>query len=224
MVTASLSPPNIGKVFGISPIVVGQTSSLTITITNPNAGTALTGVAFSDSLPAGVTAPNASGSGCGGTVTVSANVISLVGGTLTAGGNCAIPVTVTGAQAQVAQWVNTINSVTSIEAGTNSTPATADITVNKASTTTTIVSDLPDPTVVGQPYTVTYSVSVTAPGAGTPTGTVTVSDGSSELQWNAARHELPVEQHDNWREIADSDLQRRVRISVPACRRAPHIR
>jgi Bacterial Ig-like domain (group 3) len=50
--------------------------------------------------------------------------------------------------------------------------------VNAASTTTTITSEAPDPSTVGQAYTVNYAVAVTAPGAGTPTGTVTVSDGA----------------------------------------------
>ncbi|MFQ5340583.1 MAG: Ig-like domain repeat protein [Anaerolineae bacterium] len=49
--------------------------------------------------------------------------------------------------------------------------------VNRADTTTTILSDDPDPSTVGQPVTVTYSVAVVAPGSGTPTGIVTVSDG-----------------------------------------------
>ncbi|MBK6725109.1 MAG: Ig-like domain repeat protein [Acidobacteria bacterium] len=52
-------------------------------------------------------------------------------------------------------------------------------TVNKASTTIAITGDTPDPTIIGQPYAVTWAVSVTAPGAGTPTGSVTVSDGSA---------------------------------------------
>ena len=43
-------------------------------------------------------------------------------------------------------------------------------------TSTTITSDTPDPTVVGQPYTVSVSVAP-AYGAGTPTGQFTVSDG-----------------------------------------------
>jgi hypothetical protein len=50
-------------------------------------------------------------------------------------------------------------------------------TVNQASTTTTITSDLPDPSVVGQTVTVNYTVTVDAPGSGTPSGNVTVSDG-----------------------------------------------
>jgi VCBS repeat-containing protein len=47
-----------------------------------------------------------------------------------------------------------------------------------ASTTTTITSDVPDPSVVGQSYTVSYNVTADSPGAGTPTGDVTVSDGA----------------------------------------------
>jgi len=54
----------------------------------------------------------------------------------------------------------------------------ATISITKASTTTMIISDGPDPSLVGGAYTVTFSVSVTAPGAGTPVGTVNVSDGS----------------------------------------------
>lgn len=45
-------------------------------------------------------------------------------------------------------------------------------------TTTLITSDAPDPSVVGQPVTVQYSVAPVS-GTGTPTGTVTVTDGTS---------------------------------------------
>ncbi|MDH5284910.1 MAG: Ig-like domain repeat protein, partial [Gemmatimonadota bacterium] len=44
-----------------------------------------------------------------------------------------------------------------------------------SATTTTLTSDLPDPSVTGQPYTVNFTV---ASAGGTPTGTVTVSDGT----------------------------------------------
>jgi len=54
-------------------------------------------------------------------------------------------------------------------------------TVNRAQTTTVINSDSPDPSRVGQPVTVEFSVSVNSPGSGSPTGQVTVqsSDGAS---------------------------------------------
>jgi hypothetical protein len=62
---------------------------------------------------------------------------------------------------------------------TNYNSASKNVTINvqKASTTTTITSDQPDPSTTVQPVTVNYTVSTAAPGAGTPTGSVTVSDG-----------------------------------------------
>jgi len=59
--------------------------------------------------------------------------------------------------------------------GTTSTP----FDVVNASSTTTITNISPHTTVVGQPYTVTFTVAAMAPASGTPTGTVTVSDGTS---------------------------------------------
>lgn len=49
-------------------------------------------------------------------------------------------------------------------------------TVNKASTTMTVSSITPNPVVVGQPVTVSFTIVVVTPGIGVPTGTVTVSD------------------------------------------------
>lgn len=59
-------------------------------------------------------------------------------------------------------------------------------TVNPADTTTTITSDLPDPSVVGEAYTVNFTVTVNAPGSGTPTGNVTVSDGTDSCTGTVA--------------------------------------
>jgi hypothetical protein len=61
----------------------------------------------------------------------------------------------------------------------NGSAGTNNYTVNKADTTTTITGDTPDPTVMGQPYAVTWTTAVTGLGAGTPTGSVTVSDGTA---------------------------------------------
>ncbi|WP_216093850.1 Ig-like domain-containing protein, partial [Streptomyces abyssalis] len=43
--------------------------------------------------------------------------------------------------------------------------------------TTTALTDVPDPSVVGEPVTFTATVAPVAPGAGTPTGTVTFDFG-----------------------------------------------
>ena len=46
-----VSPPTISKAFGAATIPLGGTTTLTFTYANPNAGTDLTGVSFSDTLP-----------------------------------------------------------------------------------------------------------------------------------------------------------------------------
>jgi hypothetical protein len=83
-----------------------------------------------------------------------------------------------------------MHSITAVYSGdsnfyaTGSNGSTATVlsqTVNKASTMTTVNSVSPSPAFVGQPITVSYTFSVVAPGAGSPTGNITVlaSDGSS---------------------------------------------
>jgi hypothetical protein len=51
-------------------------------------------------------------------------------------------------------------------------------TVTKASTTTTITSHVPNPSLLSDPITFTATVDVVAPGAGTPFGSVTFADGA----------------------------------------------
>ncbi|HWJ09832.1 MAG TPA: Ig-like domain repeat protein [Nocardioides sp.] len=61
-----------------------------------------------------------------------------------------------------------------------STSAPVTHTVNKASTRTVVTSSAPV-SVFGQPVTFTAAVSVVAPGAGSPTGTITFTDGDTVL-------------------------------------------
>ena len=71
-------------------------------------------------------------------------------------------------------------SLSAGDAGLGGGTVNAVITVSKANTTTTITNAgaLAAQTTAGQAYAVTWSVAVTAPGSGTPTGNVTVTDGT----------------------------------------------
>jgi len=64
------------------------------------------------------------------------------------------------------------------EGNENNNGCSNSVVVAKADTTTSITSDSPDPSFVGQAVTIKYAVSVNAPGAATPSGNVTVSDGT----------------------------------------------
>jgi uncharacterized repeat protein (TIGR01451 family) len=116
-------PPTIAKAFAVPSIVVNGTTTLTFTLTNPNPGTVLTGVGFTDTLPAGlvVATPNGLASTCGGTVTAVAGTgsIGLVNGGLAAGASCTITVNVTGATGGLKG--NTTSAVTSTEGGAGGT-------------------------------------------------------------------------------------------------------
>ncbi len=123
-----VAPPSIAKVFNPSSIALNATTSLTFTITNPAANTvALTGVAFTDTLPTGLTVANASATVCGGTLTTTAPTgIALTGATIAVNSQCQFSVTVTGAAA--GNYTNTTGNVTSTNGGTGNT-ATANLSV-----------------------------------------------------------------------------------------------
>ena len=53
-------------------------------------------------------------------------------------------------------------------------------------TTTSITATTPSASTVGQSVTISYGVSADAPGSGTPTGIVTVSDGTSQCTGTVA--------------------------------------
>jgi len=92
----SPTPPNLSKSFSPDGVATGSTSTLTFTVTNTNSTLALTGVAFDDTLPAGVTVASGSSSQCGGTLTTTApSSLSFSGGSLAAGASCMVTATVT---------------------------------------------------------------------------------------------------------------------------------
>jgi|GEM_PF-920871 len=132
--TAVVAPPSIAKSFSPATIPVNGTTTLSFTITNPAANTvALTGVAFTDAMPAAMTVVSGSAATCGGTLTTTApNTIALSGATIAAGGQCAFNVTVTGANP--GSFTNTTGQVTSTNGGSGNT-ASANLTVTAPTVT-----------------------------------------------------------------------------------------
>jgi trimeric autotransporter adhesin len=127
--------PTLAESFDVSTLPLGASTTLNFTVGNPFTSMPLTGVGFTDTLPAGlvVATPNGLSSGAGdcqssgGTVTAPAggNSISLSGASINASDSCTFSVIVTAVQAGV--QTNVTGVVTSNE-GTGNT-ATASVTV-----------------------------------------------------------------------------------------------
>ena len=136
-----LFSPLIAKSFAgvIQTGVAASYSTLSITVTNPNTGTALSNVSFTDNLTnmTVYTTPTVTNS-CGGTVTANAGgaVVSLTGGALAASGSCTITVRIgSSTPSPAGGHPNTINGATSTETGAVPGPAdTAYLNVLQAPT------------------------------------------------------------------------------------------
>src|SRR5262249_2921651 len=105
MASASLTvgaAPSITKSFTPNSIPLNGTATLAFNITNNNASTAVNGLAFTDSFPAGLVLasnPNSSNT-CGGNLTATGGTgsVTLANGSIPGGGTCAVSVTVQGTQ------------------------------------------------------------------------------------------------------------------------------
>ena len=125
-----VAPPTFSMAFNPAQILVNGTSSLDFTIVNPAGNNvALTGVAFTLTLPAGVTVANASTAVGGGTLTTTAPTgIALTGASVGIGGTLQFSVTVTGAGAGT--FTATTQPITSTNGGTGLS-AVATLTTNR---------------------------------------------------------------------------------------------
>ena len=119
------SPPTLSKAFGAASIAIGQSTSLTFTVGNPNATfTTLTNIIFFDSLPSGMVVANPTGlvNNCGGSINnVSAgdSVISMSGVNLAPGASCTWKVDVAAISAGAKN--NTTSATTSNESAAGGT-------------------------------------------------------------------------------------------------------
>lgn len=114
-----IGQPTIAKTFSPASVASGGTSTLTLTITN-SVATALSGAAFTDTFPAGMTvaATPALTNTCGGTIAGGAsgnNTLNLSNGSVPGGGSCAISVAVTASGAGT--YNNSASGVSSTQTG-----------------------------------------------------------------------------------------------------------
>ena len=127
-----VEPPTVVKFFGAASIPLGGQTSLSFTITNPNASTSLTGVGFTDSLPSGLvvaTPSNGLSGSCGGGTIMAvpdSGSVNLSGATLAASGSCTFSMNVMAVAS--GPQLNITSPVTSNEGG-NGNAATSSLGV-----------------------------------------------------------------------------------------------
>ena len=164
--TVTAAAPTISKVFSANPISSGGVSTLTITISNPNAGP-ITVASVTDTFPmspgAGLVrapTPAPSTTCSGGVVTHAPGSVTLTGGTVPANGSCTVQIDVTAATAGA--YVNTIaNGALTTNAGSNAAAANATLTVNPAANVSVTKSGPPS---ISWGTTITYTVVVSNAG------------------------------------------------------------
>ncbi|HWW62110.1 MAG TPA: IPTL-CTERM sorting domain-containing protein [Thermoanaerobaculia bacterium] len=155
------SAPTVAKSFTPSAIALGGTSTLTVTLTNGNS-VPVTGVAFTDTYPGAIVnaaTPNAATT-CSGSVTANAGAgsLALTGGVIPASGSCTVTVSVTSNTA--GSHANTIpaGGVTTANAGQNTAPATASLTVTNLAAPSVAKSFTPSAVAPGQTSTLTITL------------------------------------------------------------------
>ena len=173
---AVVTPPTITKAFGTSSIALNGSTSVTFTVTNPNAVAALSGIAFTDTLPAGlvVSTPNGLTGTCGGgtiTAVAGSGTISLSGATLAAGLSCTFGVNVTGTTAGTKS--NVTSAVTSTEGGTGES-ASANLLVGVPAVTINDVSQTE-----GNSGTTAFNFTVTIAASANATVSFATADGTA---------------------------------------------
>ena len=181
--TLAVGPHSLTAVYGGNTTLSGSTSPvLTETVNKANTTTALIASPSSSVFGQSVTFTatiSAMKPGAGtptGTVTFEDGSTTLGTGTLSGG-----VATFTTTTALAVGSHSSITAVYGSDANFNgSTSPAVTETVNKANTTTALIAS-PSSSVFGQSVTFTATISATAPGAGTPTGTVTFKDGSATL-------------------------------------------
>jgi Big-like domain-containing protein/autotransporter-like protein/IPT/TIG domain-containing protein len=121
------SPPSISSNFNPAGTQPNGPSTLSFTLSNPNASTTLTGVAFTDNFPANLIVTATNGNTCGGilSATTGSSSVSLAGGTIAPGSFCTITVNVS--TPFTGTYTNTTGAVSSDQATGGTAMATLSV-------------------------------------------------------------------------------------------------
>lgn len=216
---ATSGVPKVSKYFYPAQIKPGGSTTLKITLTNPNAAAAQLTAAFTDNLPSGMVIyglpSNVSTNTCGGTLsaTKGSTHVTLTGGQIPANGSCALTVFVTAAKAGT--YVNTLGvGILKTSKGNNSAGYSASLVVSTAAGTGTKLAKSFSPSTITNDGVTTLTITLQNPNAtaakltaplidsmpahmvvfGNPSttcgGTVTATKGSSKVTLNSGT--IPV--------------------------------
>lgn len=131
--TSAGTPPKLGKTFSPMTINSGGTSTLTITLTNPNSTVAAIIAPFTDTFPNGIVVSGGASTSCGGTLTAVAGSshVTLAGGAIPANGSCKITLKIAATASCKGIRTNTlVYGALQTNKGASTVPASASITVN----------------------------------------------------------------------------------------------
>jgi len=176
--TASNNSPGVSH-----QVNAGGATATSTSIATVSPGTAVFGqpvqVTVDVTAQSGVTAPTGTAMVSAGGSSCSANLTNVVA--TTASGTCALspPLPVSGSAYTVS---GSYGGNATFAASSSSGGGNKSVTINKAATTTAIGTHTPMPSFANAPIAVAATVTPTAPGSGVPTGTITITDGTSNCQ------------------------------------------
>ena len=163
--------PSVSVLFAPTNLALNGTTTMTISVTNPNA-VAMTGVGFTNTYPAGLTGATTAtitGTGCTGTPAATTGSLALTGGTVPANTTCSYSVVVTGTTAGAKSNSVTVTSTNQPSATTSTT------TVNVYAPPTVAKAFSPASIEMGAATALTYTFTNPSSNPGNVTG-IAVSD------------------------------------------------
>jgi uncharacterized repeat protein (TIGR01451 family) len=127
-------PPTLSKSFSPSTVKAGATSTLTLTLSNPDSEAATLKSALVDALPSGMTVAESGSTTCaGGAVNAAAgsSTVILSAGSIPANSSCTVTALITAAAG--GNYINSLSSGALVtDTGSNTAPAIATLTVTPA--------------------------------------------------------------------------------------------